>query len=114
MYRALDTRLGRDVAVKVLPPELSREPAFKERFEREARTISQLQHLHVCALYDIGSTDGMDYLVMEYLVGETLEVRLGRGPLPVLDGVRIGVEIAEAVEAAHAKESCIAISSRGT
>ena len=103
MYRALDTRLGRDVAVKVLPPELSREPAFKERFEREARTISQLQHPHVCALYDIGSTDGMDYLVMEYLVGETLEVRLGRGPLPVLDGVRIGVEIAEAVEAAHRK-----------
>jgi serine/threonine protein kinase/tetratricopeptide (TPR) repeat protein len=103
VYRAHDSRLGRDVAVKVLPRELSEEPAFKERFEREARTISQLQHPHVCALYDIGSADGMDYLVMEYLRGETLEDRLSRQPLTTQEALRIGLEIAEAVEAAHLK-----------
>ena len=101
VYRARDTRLGRDVAVKVLPAALSDDPTFKRRFERAARAISRLQHPNVCALYDVGSEGGLDYLVMEYLEGETLEQRLRRGALSIEDALRIGRDIAEAVEAAH-------------
>ena len=79
VYRALDTRLGRDVAIKVLPPHLSSDPELKTRFEREARAISALQHPHICTLYDVGHQDGVDYLVMEFLEGETLQRRLLRG-----------------------------------
>ena len=83
VYRAKDTRLGRDVAVKVLPAQLSSSPELRQRLEREAKTISQLSHPHICMLHDVGHQDGTDYLVMEYLEGETLADRLGRGALPV-------------------------------
>src|SRR5512135_2432010 len=76
VYRARDTRLGRDVAVKVLPSHLSSDPDLRARFEREARAISSLQHPHICTLHDIGHQDGIDYLVMEFLEGETLQRRL--------------------------------------
>src|ERR1043166_731668 len=81
VYRAKDTRLDRAVAIKVLPSHLSGNPQLKQRFEREARTISSLSHPNICALYDIGHQDGIDFLVMEYLEGETLARRLSKGPL---------------------------------
>src|SRR5215468_4703304 len=83
VYRARDTRLGRDVAVKILPAEFSADPVRKQRFEREARTISGLNHPNICTLHDIGSQDGVNYLVMECVEGETLAKRLEKGPLPV-------------------------------
>src|SRR6266511_3993897 len=76
VYRARDTRLERTVAVKVLPQRLSSSPDVRQRFEREAKTISQLSHPHICALYDVGNQDGVEYLVMEFLEGETLAERL--------------------------------------
>ncbi len=101
VYRARDARLERDVAVKILPPHLSSDPDLKARFEREARSISALSHPHICHLYDIGSQDGTDYLVMELLEGQTLAQRLERGPLPVKQVLERGIEIAEALEKAH-------------
>jgi eukaryotic-like serine/threonine-protein kinase len=101
VYRARDTRLGRDVAIKVLPSHLSSNPDLKARFEREARAISALSHPHICHLYDIGSQDGTDYLVMELLEGESLDKRLEKGPLPLKQALEVGVEIAEALEKAH-------------
>src|SRR5579859_2303418 len=83
VYRARDTRLGRDVAVKVLPSHLSSDPDLKMRFEREARAISSLNHPNICMLHDVGQQDGIDFLVMEYLEGETLQQRLLRGALPL-------------------------------
>ncbi|MGH9318159.1 MAG: serine/threonine-protein kinase, partial [Thermoanaerobaculia bacterium] len=82
VYRARDTRLDRTVAIKVLPSHLSENAEIRQRFEREAKTISSLSHPHICALHDVGHQDGTDYLVMEYLEGETLTDRLSRGPLP--------------------------------
>ena len=82
VYRAKDTRLDRRVAIKVLPSHLSSSAEVRQRFEREAKTISQLTHPHICALYDLGSHDGTEYLVMEFLEGETLAARLVKGPLP--------------------------------
>ena len=81
VYRAEDTRLGRQVAIKVLPPDLSRDSQAVERFEREARVASSLNHPHICTLHDIGHQDGIDYLVMEYVQRETLADRLRKGPL---------------------------------
>ena len=81
VYRARDTRLGRDVAIKVLPLHLSSDPQLKERFDREARSISSLNHERICTLHDVGHQEGIDFLVMEYLVGETLAERLRKGPL---------------------------------
>jgi len=101
VYRARDKRLDRAVAIKVLPERFSAHDVLRERFEREARTISQLNHPHICALYDIGEHDGVNFLVMEYLEGETLEKRLSRGPLPPEQALRLGVEIAEALDRAH-------------
>ncbi len=102
VYKAKDTRLDRTVAVKVLPPHLSENAEFRQRFEREARTISSLSHPHICALHDIGSQDGVEYLVMEYLEGETLADRLAsRGALPLEQVLRYGVEIADALDKAH-------------
>ena len=83
VYRARDTRLERMVAVKVLPDHLSSSEELRQRFEREAKTISQLSHAHICALYDVGREADTEYLVMEYLVGETLSERLVKGPLPL-------------------------------
>ena len=102
VYRARDTRLDRDVAIKVLPSHLSSDPDLKARFEREAKAISALSHHHICHLYDIGSQDGTDFLVMELLEGETLADRLLKGPLPLKLALQYGLEIAEALEKAHA------------
>ena len=101
VYRALDTRLDRTVALKVLPEHFSQNVELKQRFEREARAISSLSHPHICTLYDIGHQDNTDYLVMEYLEGESLAARLARGPLPIRETLRIGAELADALEKAH-------------
>src|SRR5207249_1948795 len=101
VYRARDTRLERTVAVKVLPAHLSRSEEIRQRFEREARAISSLSHPHICALYDVGNQDGTEYLVMEFLEGETLTDRLSRGPLPSEQVLRYGIEIADALDRAH-------------
>ncbi len=101
VYRAHDTRLGRDVAIKVLPQQFSSDPDLKQRFEREARAISSLSHPNICALYDVGSQDGTEFLVMEYLEGETLADRLLRGPLLVAELLKVGVDVADALDKAH-------------
>ncbi len=103
VYRARDTRLERDVAIKVLPQHLANNPQLKQRFEREARTVSSLNHPHICTLYDIGQDGGVHFLVMEYLEGETLAQRLKHGPLPLNQVLRTGIEIAEALDSAHRK-----------
>jgi serine/threonine protein kinase/tetratricopeptide (TPR) repeat protein len=102
VYRARDTRLERTVAIKVLPAHLSSDPDRRERFDREARAISSLNHPHICILHDIGHQDGTSYLVMEFLEGETLADRLSKGPLPVDLVLRFAIEIADALDAAHA------------
>ena len=101
VYRARDTRLDRTVAVKVLAQHLSESHDIRQRFEREAKTISQLSHPHICALYDVGREGETEYLVMEFLEGETLSVRLAKGPLPLEQTLRFGVEIADALDKAH-------------
>jgi eukaryotic-like serine/threonine-protein kinase len=101
VYRAVDTRLDRTVAIKVLPSHLSGDPLFRQRFEREARTISSLSHPHICALHDVGHQDGVDYLVMEFLEGETLAQRLAKGRLTIEQTLRYGIEIADALNKAH-------------
>ncbi len=101
VYRARDTRLGREVAVKVLPTHLSSDPELRQRFEREARAISSLNHPHICHLYDVGTQDGTDYLVMEYLEGETLADRLQKGGLPLDQALKVGAELADALDKAH-------------
>ncbi|HYB52567.1 MAG TPA: protein kinase, partial [Thermoanaerobaculia bacterium] len=101
VYKARDTRLGRTVAVKVLPSALSEDAELRERLEREAKTISSLSHSHICALYDVGREGGIDYLVMEFLEGETLTARLGRGLVPTEQVLRFGTEIADALDKAH-------------
>src|SRR5215467_2827778 len=101
VWKARDTRLERTVAVKVLPQHLSVSSEVRQRFEREAKTISQLSHPHICALYDVGNQDGVEYLVMEFLEGETLAGRLLRGALPLEQTLRYGIEIADALDKAH-------------
>jgi eukaryotic-like serine/threonine-protein kinase len=101
VYRARDTRLGRDVAVKILPPRLHASAEVRARFEREAKTISSLNHPHICTLHDIGREGEVDYLVMELVEGETLASRLARGPLPPDQALRLGAEIADALSRAH-------------
>jgi serine/threonine protein kinase len=101
VYRAKDTRLGRDVAVKILPAHLSENAEVRERFEREARAISSLNHPHICTLYDVGRDGDADYFVMELLDGETLAARLERGPLKLDDALRIAAQVADALAAAH-------------
>ncbi len=101
VYRAKDTRLDRIVAIKVLPSHLSSDPELKQRMEREAKAISALQHANICTLHDIGTQDGTDFLVMEYLEGQTLADRLGKGALPLDQILKIGTDIAQALEKAH-------------
>jgi serine/threonine protein kinase len=101
VYRAHDPRLGRDVAIKVLSQHLADTPEARVRFEREARAISQLNHPHICTLHDLGHESGSDYLVMELLDGETLAHRLEKGPLPLAEVIRLGGQIAEALDQAH-------------
>src|SRR5216683_2543190 len=101
VYCARDTRLERNVAVKVLAPTIGSDPSLRQRLEREAKAISKLSHPHICTLHDIGHQDGMDFLVMEYLEGETLEQRLIRGPLPPEQTLRYAAQIADALAKAH-------------
>ena len=101
VYRARDPRLDREVAIKVLPASLSSDASLKQRLEREAKAISKLSHPHICTLHDIGHQDGVDFLVMEYLEGETLEQRLIKGPLPPLQTLRYAAQIADALAKAH-------------
>ncbi len=101
VWRARDTRLDRTVAVKVLPQHLSGDAQFRERFEREARSISSLTHPHICTLHDVGNERGVAYLVMEYLEGESLADRLARGAMPCDEVLRVGIQLAEALDRAH-------------
>src|SRR5579872_4980830 len=101
VYRANDTRLDRTVAIKVLPAHLSSDPDLKQRLEREAKAISALQHPNICTLYDIGTQGGTEFLVMEYLDGQTLAERLQKGSLPVEQVLKIATEVAQALEKAH-------------
>ena len=101
VYEARDTRLNRTVAVKVLPSHFSTNVEMKARFEREAQTIAGLNHPHICVLYDVGHQDGTDYLVMEYLEGQTLAQRLQRGGMPLDEALKIAAEIADALDKAH-------------
>ena len=101
VFRARDTRLGREVAVKVLPQHLTAHAEVRARFEREAKTVSSLNHPHICTLFDVGREGDTDYLVMELIEGETLAARLAKGPLPVNDALRIGTEVADALDRAH-------------
>ena len=101
VYRAKDTRLDRTVAVKILPSHLSDNPEAKQRFDREARAISSLNHPNICTLHDVGHQDGIDFLVMEFLEGETLADRLRKGPLPTEQVLKYGIEICEGLERAH-------------
>jgi len=101
VYRAKDTRLGRAVAIKVLSPEIAGDAEMKQRFEREARTLATLSHPHICPMFDVGEQDGLDFLVMEYLEGETLSARIQKGVLPVDSALQIAIQIASALEAAH-------------
>src|SRR5437879_10132036 len=101
VYRAKDTRLDRTVAIKILPAQFSADPTRKQRFEREAKTISSLNHPHICTLHDVGSQDGVDYLVMECVEGETLAKRLEKGPLPLEQVLKYGAQIADALDKAH-------------
>jgi serine/threonine protein kinase len=105
VYRARDTRLDRDVAIKILPERLSADPEARQRFDREARAVSALNHPNICHLYDVGQQDGTSYLVMEYLEGETLGERVKRGRLPLDQVFRIGSEICDGLARAH--RSCI-------
>ncbi|MGH9385891.1 MAG: serine/threonine-protein kinase, partial [Vicinamibacterales bacterium] len=101
VYRARDTRLGRVVALKVMPAHLAGDAAFRERFDREARAISHLNHPNICTLHDVGSDNGVDFLVMEFLEGETLAQYLTRGPLALSVSLQIAMQIAEALDRAH-------------
>ena len=101
VYKARDSRLDRIVAIKVLPEHVAADPDLKQRFEREAKTISSLNHRHICTLHDIGEQDGVDFLVMEYLEGDTLAQRLEQGALPLDQALKVAIEIADALDKAH-------------
>ena len=101
VYRARDTRLGRTVAIKVLPAHVATNTDLKQRFEREARTLATISHPHICPVFDVGAQDGLDYLVMEHLEGETLAARLARGPLPLDQALRCAIDVADALDQAH-------------
>jgi eukaryotic-like serine/threonine-protein kinase len=101
VYRATDTRLNRTVAIKVLPKAFAADPQFRSRFDREAHVIASLTHPHICTLHDVGRYEGVDFLVMEYLDGDTLSARLRKGPLPFDQAMALAIEIAEALTAAH-------------
>src|SRR5262249_39836133 len=98
VYKARDARLDRSVAIKILP---AADPDLTARFHREAKAIASLQHPHICTLYDVGHQGGTDYLVMEYLEGETLAARLRRGPLRLDQALKLGIQVTDALDCAH-------------
>ena len=104
VYRARDRRLDRTVAIKVLPPEFAADPARRQRLHIEARAISSVSHPHICAIHDIGHQDGLDFIVMEHLEGETLAERLRQGALPIDQALRTAIQIAGALAAAHERD----------
>jgi Tol biopolymer transport system component len=104
VYKARDTRLDRIVAVKVLPSHVAESTEARQRFDREARAISSLNHPNICTLFDVGHQDGIDFLVMEYLEGETLASRLTRGPLPLAEALNLAIQIADALQKAHRQD----------
>src|SRR5712692_8467908 len=101
VYQARDTRLDRIVAIKILPAGMAAREEVRQRFDREARAVSSLNHPHICSLYDIGQQDGIDFLVMEYLEGETLSTRIRKGPLPLDQALTYAIQIAGALDQAH-------------
>src|SRR4051794_29291616 len=101
VYRARDSRLGRTVAVKILPSDVSENSTLRQRLEREAKVVSSLNHPNICALHDVGNQDGIFFLVMECVEGEVLAKRLERGPLPIEHVLRYGTQIADALDKAH-------------
>jgi serine/threonine protein kinase len=101
VYRARDTRLDRTVAIKVLPSDVAANAEIRERFEREARAVAALNHPHICTLHDVGQQDGVDFLVMEFLEGETLAERLKRGAIPIPQALQYAMQIADALDKAH-------------
>src|SRR5262245_18013 len=101
VYKARDTRLDRTVAIKVMTAAIAATPELRQRFEREARSLSALNHPHICTLHDIGLQDGQEYLVLEFVEGETLASRLARGPLTADEVIRRGAELAAALDRAH-------------
>jgi serine/threonine protein kinase len=101
VYRARDGRLNRTVAIKVLTSSLDQNVSFRERFQREAQTIATLQHPNICVLHDVGDSNGVPFLVMEFLEGQTLQARLEDGPLPLIDVLRLATQIASALAYAH-------------
>src|SRR5678816_3191111 len=103
VYKATDTRLERVVAIKVLPQHWATNAEMRQRFEREAQTLASLNHPHICVLHDVGKQDDADYLVMEYLEGETLATRLERGAVPLDEALKLALEIADALDKAHRK-----------
>ena len=109
VYKARDTRLDRTIAIKILPELHAADPQFRERFDREARALSQLTHPHICTLHDVGEHDGTAFLVMELLGGESLATRLERGPLPLAEALTTAIEIAEASTPPIVRASSIAI-----
>src|SRR5262245_25624721 len=101
VYKAKDPRLDRTVAIKILPAAVASDPALRERFEREARTIAALNHPHICTLHDVGHQDGIDFLVLEHLEGQTLADRLTKGALPLDQALQVAIQIADALDKAH-------------
>src|SRR5499427_10404498 len=101
VYKATDTRLNRTVAIKILPPHFADNPEMKQRFDREAQTVAALNHPNICTLHDVGRQGGIDFLVMEYLEGETLAARIQRGPMPLDEALKVAIQIADALEKAH-------------
>lgn len=101
VYKAKDSRLNRFVAIKVLPEHVSKNPELKARFEREAQTLASLSHPHICPVFDVGEQDGIDYIVMEYLEGQTVAQRLQKGALPLDEAMKISVQITDALDKAH-------------
>ena len=101
VYRARDTRLDRTVAIKVLPAHIAASPGLAQRFEREARAIAAVEHLNICPLYDVGAEDGVHFLVMQFIEGETLADRIARGPIPIGEAIALAQQIAAGLDAAH-------------